>query len=63
MVADIAGERCCVFRAGPWNVGRGIAERLRGLAAAEPPCPAIEIDRAVPGLDGRVSVIPGPSQR
>ncbi|WP_237480586.1 SF1B family DNA helicase RecD2 [Lichenibacterium dinghuense] len=63
VVADAVGERRCVFLAGLYHAERDIAERLRALAAGETPWPAIDVERAVPWLEGRAGITLAPSQR
>ena len=63
VVADAVGERRCLFLAGLYHAERDIAERLRALAAGDAPWPVIDIDRAVPWLEGRAGITLAPSQR
>jgi exodeoxyribonuclease V alpha subunit len=63
VVADTLEGRRCVFLAGLYRAERAIAERLRALAAAAPPWPAIDAEKAIPWVEGRTRLALAPSQR
>ena len=63
VVADTVWRRRCVFLAGLYHAERDIADRLHSLAAGETPWPSIDVERAVPWLDGRAGITLAPSQR
>ena len=63
VVADTVGERPCIFLAGLYRAERDIAERLRSLAAREPPWPVIDVDRAIPWLEARGGITLAAGQR
>ena len=58
VVADTVGRRRCIFLAGLYRAEQDIAERLRALAAGEPPWPDIDVDKAVPWLEQRAGITP-----
>jgi exodeoxyribonuclease V alpha subunit len=59
VVADEVDGRACVFLAGLHRAERGIAERLLRLAQGPPPWPAVDVDKAVPWVEGRTGLGPG----
>jgi exodeoxyribonuclease V alpha subunit len=64
VVADTLEERRrCVFLAGLYRAEQAIAERLKVLAADEPPWPAIDADKALPWVEARTKTTLAPSQR
>ena len=63
LVADtVDGERC-VFLAGLYRAEQAIAERLRTLGTGGTPWPAIDVDRAIPWVEGKTGLVLAPSQR
>jgi exodeoxyribonuclease V alpha subunit len=63
VVADEVEGRACVFLAGLHRAERGIAERLLRLAQGPPPWPAVDVDKAVPWVEGRTGLALAASQR
>ena len=63
VVADTLDGEPCVFLAGLYRAEQGIAERLRALSSGRPPWPAIDVDKAVPWVEGRTGLALAPSQR
>ena len=51
VVADRAGDTPCIFLAGLFGAERGIADRLRRIAAEPLPWPRIDADGAVPWIE------------
>ena len=62
VVADRVGETPCVFLAGLHRAERGIAARIRAIAAAPPPWPPIDGERAVPWIEQRTGLSLAASQ-
>jgi exodeoxyribonuclease V alpha subunit len=46
----------CVFLAGLYRAEREIAEKLKRLAAGNPPWPLIDVDKAVPWVEKRTKL-------
>ena len=63
VVADMVGDRRCVFLAGLHAAERGIAARLRTLSAGDPPWSAIDPARAIPWAEARIGLTLADSQR
>jgi exodeoxyribonuclease V alpha subunit len=57
------GETPCVFLAGLYHAERGIAERLRTIAAGAPSWPEIDAAKALPWIEKRIGMTLAPSQR
>ena len=51
VVSDTIGDETCIFLKGLHTAERAIAERLSHRAAAPPPWPAIDFDRALPWVE------------
>jgi exodeoxyribonuclease V alpha subunit len=62
VVADTVEGETCLFLKGLHGAERRIAERLTALAAGRPPWPAIDLDRALPWVEGRTGKALSPSQ-
>ena len=62
VVADTLDREPCIFLAGLYRAEQSIAERLRALAVGRPPWPAIDVDKAVPWVEGRTGLALAPSQ-
>ena len=56
VIADRVGEADCIFLAGLWHAERGIAERLRAVAAGALPWPAIDAEIAVLWVERRIGM-------
>jgi exodeoxyribonuclease V alpha subunit len=63
VVGDTVDERPCTFLAGLHRAERGIAGRLRTLASAPLPWPAIAAEKAIPWVEGKAGVTLAESQR
>ena len=63
VVADTLEGRPCVFLAGLYRAEQVIAERLRTLARGIPPWPAIDVDKAIPWVEGRTGLALADSQK
>src|SRR5579884_2204612 len=63
VIGDRVGEKDCVFLAGLYHAERGIAERLRALAAAPLPWPAIDAGKAISWVEPRIGLMLAESQR
>jgi exodeoxyribonuclease V alpha subunit len=63
VVADTLEGAPCVFLAGLYRAEQAIAERLRQLALGAPPWPEIDVERAIPWVEGRTGLSLAPSQR
>src|SRR5215469_12419825 len=59
---DLDGVRC-VFLAGLYRAEREIAEKLKRLAAGNPPWPVIDVDKAVPWVEKRTKLALAESQK
>ena len=63
VVADMVGATRCVFLAGLHAAERGIAARLRDLAAGRPPWGEVDAERAIPWVEARIGFALAESQR
>ena len=63
LVADTVEDQRCVFLAGLYRAEQSIAERLRALGAGGTPWPAIDVERAIPWVEGRTGLVLAPTQR
>jgi exodeoxyribonuclease V alpha subunit len=63
VIADALEDRRCVFLTGLYRAEQTIAERLRVLAAGEPPWPAIDAAKAIPWVERRTGLLLADSQR
>ncbi len=63
LVADTVDGAGCVFLAGLHRAEKAIAERLRDLAAGRPPWPPIDVEKAIPWVEGRTGLTLAQSQR
>jgi exodeoxyribonuclease V alpha subunit len=63
VIADDLDGRRCVFLAGLYRAEREIAEKLKTLAAAKPPWPVIDVDKAIPWVEKRTKLALAESQR
>jgi exodeoxyribonuclease V alpha subunit len=52
---DLDGQRCA-FLAGLYRAEREIAEKLKTVAAARPPWPSIDVDKAIPWVEKRTKL-------
>ncbi len=52
VIADMVGDKPCVFLAGLYRAERGIAERLLQLGTGALPWPWIDPDKAIPWIAG-----------
>jgi exodeoxyribonuclease V alpha subunit len=59
---DLDGRRC-MFLAGLYRAEREIAEKLKALAAGEPPWPTIDADKAIPWVEKRTNLALAESQK
>lgn len=62
VVQDIVGDKACIFLAGLHAAERMIAERLRARVTGRPPWPEIDLDRALPWVEGKTGRALSPSQ-
>ncbi|MCP1547259.1 ATP-dependent exoDNAse (exonuclease V) alpha subunit [Methylorubrum zatmanii] len=62
VVQDIVGDKACIFLAGLHAAERMIAERLRARVAGHPPWPEIDLERALPWVEGKTGRALSPSQ-
>jgi exodeoxyribonuclease V alpha subunit len=62
VVDDLDGRRC-VFLAGLYRAEREIAQTLKTLAAAKPPWPVIDVDKAIPWVEKRTKLALAESQK
>jgi exodeoxyribonuclease V alpha subunit len=63
VVADDLDGRRCVFLAGLYRAEREIAQTLKTLAAAKPPWPVIDVDKAIPWVEKRTKLALAESQK
>jgi exodeoxyribonuclease V alpha subunit len=56
VVADDLDARQCIFLAGLYRAEREIAEKLKTLAAARPPWPLIDAEKAIPWVEKRTNL-------
>ncbi len=63
VLADTVGSETCIFLKGLHGAERAIAERLLTRAGGAPPWPAIDLDKALPWVEGRTGKTLSPSQR
>src|SRR5262249_48203297 len=63
VIADMVGEKSCVFLAGLYRAERGIAERLLQLGTGKLPWPRIDPDKAIPWIEQRTGLVLAESQR
>ena len=63
VIADRAGGTDCAFLAGLYRAERGIADRLRALAATPLPWPPIDAGKAIPWVEQRIGIALAESQR
>src|SRR3974377_1011038 len=62
VIADLVGEKPCVFLAGLHRAERTIAERLTRLASGSPPWPSIDPYKALPWVEKRIGLALAESQ-
>src|SRR5262249_17756869 len=63
VIADDLDGRRCVFLAGLYRAEREIAQTLKTLAAAKPPWPVIDVDKAIPWVEKRTKLALAESQK
>ena len=63
VVADTLDGRPCVFLAGLYRAEREIAERLLSAATGEAPWGTVDVDKAVPWVEGKTGLSLAESQR
>ncbi len=63
VLSDTVEGETCIFLKGLHGAERAIAERLRERASGSAPWPAIDLDKALPWVEGRTGKILSPSQR
>jgi exodeoxyribonuclease V alpha subunit len=63
VIADDLDGRRCAFLAGLYRAEREIAEKAKTLAAAKPPWPVIDVDKAIPWVEKRTKLILAESQK
>ena len=63
VISDTVGAETCVFLKGLHAAERAIAERLIARAEGSPPWPAIDLDKALPWVEGRTGKTLSTSQR
>jgi exodeoxyribonuclease V alpha subunit len=63
VIADMVGDRRCVFLAGLYRAERGIAERLLQLGTGKLPWLWIDPDKAIPWIEQRTGLVLAESQR
>ncbi len=62
VVADSIDKRRCIFLPHLWRAEQIIADCLAILAHGKPPWPAIDCDKAIPWVEGKLTVTLAPSQ-
>src|SRR5262245_7826690 len=62
VIADMVGEKSCVFLAGLYRAERGIAERLLQLGTGKLPWPSIDLGKAMPWIEQRTGLVLAESQ-
>src|SRR6266699_1601166 len=63
VIADMVGDKPCVFLAGLYRAERGIAERLLQLGTGKLPWPWIDPEKAIPCIEQRTGLVFAESQR
>jgi len=63
VIADMVGDKRCVFLACLYRAERGIAERLLQLGTGKLPWPWIDADKAIPWIEQRTGLVLAQSQR
>ena len=63
VAVDTVEDRHCVFLAGLYRAEQIIADRLRALAAGQPPWPEIEVGKAIPWVEGKTGLALADSQK
>jgi exodeoxyribonuclease V alpha subunit len=63
VIADMVGDKRCVFLAGLYQAERGIAERLLQLGNGKLPWPSIDPAKAIPWVEQRTGLVLAESQR
>jgi exodeoxyribonuclease V alpha subunit len=63
VVAGTVEGRPCIFLAALYRAEQVIAGRLRALAVGQPPWPWIDVDKAVPWVEGRTGLALAESQK
>jgi len=63
VIADMIGDKPCVFLAGLYRAERGIAERLLQLGNGMLPWPWIDPEKAIPWIEQRTRLVFAESQR
>jgi exodeoxyribonuclease V alpha subunit len=63
VIADTVGEETCIFLKRLHGAEKLIAGRLVGRASAKPPWATIDVDKAVPWVEGKTGKTLSPSQR
>ena len=63
VTADTVSEQSCIFLPYLWRAEQTIADRVKTLAAGTAPWPAIDPDKAVPWVEGKLGVTLADSQR
>src|SRR5215468_2302545 len=63
VIADVVGDKPCVFLAGLYRAERGIAGRLLKLGTGKPPWPWIDPEKAIPWIEQRTGLVLAESQR
>jgi len=57
VIADMVGDKRCVFLAGLYRAERGIAERLLQLGTGKLPWPSIDPAKAIPWIEQRTGLV------
>ena len=63
VLSDTVDGETCIFLKGLHGAERAIAERLTARASGTAPWPAIDLERALPWVEGKTGKILSPSQR